>query len=111
MRGTEAGPLFTNLDNAHRRGRLSATSVYRMVRREGERVGARIRPHGLRHRAITTGLDVTGGDVRRVQRFSRHRDPATVMIYDDARRDLGGEVARLVAETVGDHSVEPGAKG
>jgi len=41
---------------------------------------------------------VTGGDVRRVQKFSRHRDLRVLTVYDDSRRDFAGEVARLVAE-------------
>jgi hypothetical protein len=39
--------------------------------------------------------------VRTVQRFSRHAKVETVMLYDDARRDGAGEVARLVAGLVG----------
>jgi integrase/recombinase XerC len=100
-RGAEPGPLFMRLDRARRRdhtgARLSATALYRMVRKRGERVGARARPHGLRHAAVTRALDLTHGDIRSVQRFSRHRDPRTLLRYDDNRRDLGGEIARLVA--------------
>ena len=57
-----------------------------------------MRPHGLRHASITAALDITGGDVRAVQRFSRHRNLTTLTVYDDNRLDLGGKVARLVAE-------------
>jgi hypothetical protein len=32
-------------------------------------------------------------------RYSRHQDLKTVAIYDDNRRDLAGEVARLVAHS------------
>ena len=68
--------------------------------RGGDR-GARqvgpVRPHGLRHAAITEALNLTRGNVRAVQRFSRHRDLRVLMVYDDNREDLGGEVARLVA--------------
>ena len=49
---------------------------------------------------MTDALDATGGDVRMVQRFSRHRDLRTLTIYDDNRLDLGGDVARLVAGRV-----------
>ena len=35
--------------------------------------------------------------VRAVQRFSRHADVRTLQVYDDARTDLAGKVARLVA--------------
>jgi integrase/recombinase XerC len=41
----------------------------------------------------------THGDVRAVQRFSRHAKVDTVLVYDDARRDLGGDVAKLVASS------------
>jgi len=36
--------------------------------------------------------------VRTVQRFFRHVDTRTLVVYDDRRRDLAGEVARLVAK-------------
>jgi integrase/recombinase XerC len=61
-----------------------------------------VRPHGLRHASITRALDLTNGDIRRVMRFSRHRDPKTVMRYDDCRNDLGGEVSRLLGDDLGD---------
>lgn len=52
-----------------------------------------VRPHGLRHAAITQALDLFGGDVRRVARFSRHAKVETVLTYDDRRRDMAGEVS------------------
>ena len=78
--------------------RMSGTAVYKLVRKLGNAVGhENVRPHGLRHAAITVALDKTNGDVRAVQRFSRHADPRTLLRYDDNRQDLGGEVAALVA--------------
>ena len=50
--------------------------------------------------AITEALDLTGGNVRAVQRFSRHRDVRVLERYDDNRRDLGGDVAKQVAASV-----------
>ena len=100
VRGTEPGPLFVNFDRAGKGRRLTGTSVYRLVRNLGASVGMTVRPHGLRHAAITEALELTGGDLRRVQRFSRHRDVRTISLYDDSRKDLGGEVARQVAGTV-----------
>jgi integrase/recombinase XerC len=97
LRGTEPGPLFTNLDRAHSRRRLSGTAVYDLVRELGDAVGIRARPHGLRHAAITEALD-RGTDVRAVQRFSRHRDLRILLVYDDNREDLGGKVACALAE-------------
>lgn len=99
VRGDEPGPLFFSLDPASWGGPLSSSGIYRIVRKLGEQVGIRARPHGLRHAAITQALDATGGDVRAVQRFSRHKSLEVLCLYDDARRDLAGEVSRLVAKS------------
>jgi integrase/recombinase XerC len=88
-----------SLDRARKgSGRLSAAGLYALVRRLGEQAGLKVWPHGLRHAAITEALDRTGGAVRAVQRFSRHRDLRTLIVYDDRRVDLAGDVARQVAE-------------
>jgi integrase/recombinase XerC len=100
VRGDWAGPLFTNFDTSgkgDRGGRLDGSSLYRIVRKYGEQIGLHVRPHGLRHTAITKALDETH-DLRAVQRFSRHEDIRTLKIYDDNRQDLGGEVAKKVAK-------------
>jgi integrase/recombinase XerC len=97
VRGQAPGPLFVNLDRAKKGARLTGRSVARLLDALGRRVGLAVRPHGLRHAAITFALDRTGGDVRRVQRYSRHADLRTLNRYDDNREDLAGEVARLVA--------------
>jgi integrase/recombinase XerC len=97
-RGPDPGPLFTALDRASKGKRLSGTGLYLVIRELGEKAGLRCRPHGVRHSAITAALDLTGGDVRKVQRFSRHRNLQTLLRYDDNRQDLGGDVARRLAE-------------
>lgn len=94
-RGADPGPLFTNFDRAGKGRRLSGTSVYRLTKGLG--LG---RPHGVRHLAITSALDLMNGDVRKVQRFSRHKDMRVLGTYDDNRADLAGEVARTVADSV-----------
>ncbi|HJS43813.1 MAG TPA: tyrosine-type recombinase/integrase [Gemmatimonadales bacterium] len=99
VRGGDSGPLFLRLDRASRAGRLTGTSIYRMVRATGSAVGVTVRPHGLRHTAITAALDLTG-DLRAVQRFSRHRDVRVLSRYDDNRADLVGDVALRVAGAV-----------
>jgi integrase/recombinase XerC len=77
---------------------MTRRSRHRIVRALGAHVGLGVvRPHGLRHAAITEALELTRGDVRAVQQFSRHRDLRTLMIYDDNRQDLAGEVARRLA--------------
>jgi integrase/recombinase XerC len=97
-RGLEPGPLFTNFDRAGKgSGRLSGTAVYQIIRALGLKTGQTVRPHGLRHASITFALDVTDGNVRKVQQHSRHRTLETLMRYDDARKDVAGEVAARVA--------------
>jgi len=98
VRGTEAGPLFVNFDRAGKGARLTGRSVHRIVRDLGLDSGVGVvRPHGLRHAAITEALEATGGNVRAVQKFSRHRDLRVLTVYDDSRTDMAGEVAALVA--------------
>jgi len=92
IRGQMPGPLFIGL---HRNGcndgqRLCARQINRILR------AFNIRPHGLRHAAITQALEITNGDTTRVMKFSRHKNVATMMIYDDRRQDIGGQIASLL---------------
>lgn len=96
-RGTEPGPLFRNFDRAGKGERLTGTGLYLVVRGLGKKAGLTVRPHGLRHAGITEALDLTNGNTRAVQKYSRHRDVRILNLYDDNRTDLGGDVARLVA--------------
>jgi len=91
-------PLFVALDRATSGVRLTGRSVARVVGGLGTAAGlGTVRPHGLRHAAITHALDSTNGDVRRVAAFSRHKKLETLTVYDDARRDHAGDVAAIVA--------------
>lgn len=96
-RGNHQGPVFTNFDHRGAPSRLTARSLQRIIKEHGAKIGIKARPHGLRHSAITTALDQTNGDFRRVQAFSRHADPKVINRYDDNRMDLGGAVAASVA--------------
>ncbi len=100
VRGQDPGPLFVNFD--HRPGstgkRLTDNGLYSLVKTLAKEVGSETRPHGLRHSAITEALDATGGDVRAVQKFSRHKNINTLLLYDDRREDKAGAVAAMVAD-------------
>jgi len=80
-------PLFIALDSAHSGYRLSGDGICKMVVRHSESAGIKkqMSPHRIRHSAITAALDATDGDVRKVQKLSRHRNLNTLMIYDDNR--------------------------
>jgi len=103
-RGPAPGPLFLHLAGGRRvpdapgpQDRITGHSLYRLVKALGDSAGLRARPHGLRHAAITEALDLTGGNVRAVQKFSRHADVRILAVYDDNRQDLAGDVAKLVS--------------
>lgn len=92
-----AAPLLVSLSTGSRGHRLTGESVRRIVHRAAERAGLKCWPHALRHAGITSALDRTQGDVRKVMTFSRHKRLDTLMIYDDHRRDDAGGIADLVA--------------
>lgn len=99
-RGVASGPLFVPLDLSSlndKNRRLTGTGLWHIIKSLGRVAGLDVRPHGLRHSAITSALDATGGNIRAVQKFSRHVDVRTLEVYDDNREDLGGKVAAIVA--------------
>jgi integrase/recombinase XerC len=57
-------------------------------------------PHRVRHSSITAALDATHGDVRRVQKLSRHQDVNILMAYDDNRQNAQGEITNLLDDLV-----------
>ncbi len=95
-------PLFIALDRAHLGHRLTGTAIYQLVRKTAKAAGVTklLSPHRIRHSGITAALDATNGDVRKVQKFSRHADLNTLMIYDDNRRDVQGEITDLLANLI-----------
>ena len=95
-----SGPLFTTLDRASQGSQLSGVGVYLVLPQLGDHVGLRVRPHGLRHAAITRAMDLTGGDIRSVQKISRYKDVRLLQCFDDNGQDLGSAVTRpLAADT------------
>jgi integrase/recombinase XerC len=93
-------PLFIALDNHGYGSRLSGRSIDRnVVKKFGVKTKV-LSPHKVRHSTITAALDRTGGDVRKVQKFSRHRKIDTLLIYDDNRLGMQGEVTDTVADLV-----------
>jgi integrase/recombinase XerC len=102
VRGNFEGPLFINFhhDPKIQGKRLSPTSLYRVIRDLGARTDQKLRPHGLRHAAITEAVkrvQAVGMDVTKVLQFSRHRDLKTLQVYIDNLEDVQGKIAELVA--------------
>ena len=110
--GPDTRPLFVALDRGAGRsdshgqlreiaGRLTGDGLASVLRslQVSAGVTTRVRPHGIRHTAITTVLD-QGESLRDAQRFSRHRDVRTLQLYDDNRADLDGAVSERLSELV-----------
>jgi integrase/recombinase XerC len=72
--------------------------IWRIVMACAEAAGVKVSPHGIRHSAITAFLDASGGDVRSAQSLSRHKDPRTLMIYDDNRQGLQGKATQVLGD-------------
>ncbi|MEM7757132.1 MAG: tyrosine-type recombinase/integrase [Cyanobacteria bacterium P01_A01_bin.40] len=93
-------PLFVALDFKHKGHRITGDGIYKLVRRYCKRAGiAKIMsPHRVRHSSITAALEATDGNVRKVQKLSRHRKIDTLMIYDDNRAKHQAEVSEMLSD-------------
>ena len=85
--GIGDGPLFTALDFANSGHRLTGDGIRKIVVRHSEKAGIKkqMSSHRIRHSAITAALDAIDGNVRKVQKLSRHKNLNTLMIYNDNR--------------------------
>lgn len=101
---TADAPLFVNCSPAYAGKRLTEAGLYAVVREYAKQAGwdKPLSPHRLRHTAITMALDASGGDIRKVQRLSRHVKMETLRIYDDNRQDLQGEMTAALSRLLED---------
>ena len=99
---TGHGALFVALDFQHRGHRLSGDGIYKLVKRYQKKAGVKklISPHRIRHSAITAALEASGGNVRDVQKLSRHAKVETLMTYDDNRNQAQRRIIDLVADLI-----------
>lgn len=94
-------PLFIRLTPAacarRTAHRLSDEGVAHILERLGKLAGidGKIRPHGLRHRALTS-LFESGAPLADVVAFARHADPKTTMVYWDSKRKAAEQAAQVV---------------
>jgi integrase/recombinase XerC len=94
--------LFVSVNPGYTDGRLSNQGIYNVVsdRCQAAGISKTMSPHRIRHSAITAALEATGGDVRRVQKLSRHSSLNTLLIYDDNRKNHQKEVSDLLDSLV-----------
>jgi integrase/recombinase XerC len=94
--------LFCSVNPGYQDGRLCTQSIYDIVSDRCQDAGITkvMSPHRIRHSSITAALEATGGDVRRVQKLSRHSSLNTLLIYDDNRKNHQGEVTDILDSLV-----------
>jgi integrase/recombinase XerC len=97
------GPLFVRLDRARPKGqlaRLDGDAILELVAALGRKakLTRRVKAHGLRHEAVTRVLELTGGNIDAAQKFARHADPKTTQRYNDNRKDVAGEMSRMLGD-------------
>ena len=93
-------PLFIALNSANKNKnkRLTGCGLYYVINTLSQQAGLpkQLSPHQVRHSSITAALDQTNGNVREVQKLSRHADINVLMTYDDNRQKSQGKVTRLL---------------
>jgi integrase/recombinase XerC len=105
IRNTGIEALFYNMDRARKGARLTRAGLYQVVRRLGENIDVKVRPHGIRHTAISQAIkmaQLNGITLPEVKQFSRHASLQTLQIYADRERDVAGRLASLVSQSVQD---------
>lgn len=93
-------PLFIALDFHNTGHQLCGDMISKLVQKHCKASGItkQMSAHRIRHSSITTALDQSGGDVRKVQKLSRHAKIETLLIYDDNRNQMQGEISDLLAD-------------
>ena len=77
-------PVRANAPGASMASELRPSSVYRMIKHYGQRVGIsvdRFSPHAARATAATNALDA-GADIAKVQEWLGHANVSTTRVYD-----------------------------
>ena len=104
VRGTSdrSAPMFIALDPCYKGMQLSERSIDRLLKKAAKKakVTKVLSPHRIRHSSITAALDASNGDIRRVQKLSRHKNVATLFIYDDNRNNAQGEISKMLSNLV-----------
>lgn len=95
--GITSGPLWRSLSSNNRGGRLSAQSIYSIVRKTAQRAGLaeRIGAHTLRHTGCTLALEA-GASLQQVQTHARHKNIETTMVYLHQRDKLRDSAADYI---------------
>lgn len=94
--------LFCSVSYNQTGHRLTGEAIRQIVEQSciAAGISKKMSPHRIRHGSITHALDQSGGNVRAVQRLSRHAKIETLIIYDDNRSNLQGTLTELLADSI-----------
>ena len=100
--GIASGPLWRSHSRRNPGGRLTPTSIYRIVRNTAVAAGLpEIGAHTLRHTGCTLAID-NGASLQQVQTHARHKQIETTMVYvhqRDRLRDSAADFIKLDEES------------
>lgn len=90
--------LFCSVNPGYKDGRLCTQAIADIViaRSKAAGVNKKMSPHRIRHSSITAALDATNGNVREVQKLSRHKNVQTLLVYDDNRVNAQAKVTAIL---------------
>ena len=88
-RGQAPGNLFLGMKDH---------TVYDTVAKYAKRINVRCTPHGFRHTAITEAARITGGDVIKMKKFSRHANVNTLLKYVDNEADHALDISNALSK-------------
>ncbi|MGR6998843.1 tyrosine-type recombinase/integrase [Yinghuangia aomiensis] len=100
--GRDHAPLFATRKRGGGHGRWDEPAVWRLIRLLARRAGLdpRLRPHSLRHTAITMAIETAG--LRRAQVMAGHASASTTERYDRARERLDSSPVYALAARLAD---------
>ena len=102
--GIANGPLWRSHSHRNRGGRLTPTSIYRIVRNTAVAAGLpEIGAHTLRHTGCTLAID-NGASLQQVQTHARHKQIETTMVYVHQRDRLRDSAADFIKLDEGSES-------
>lgn len=95
--GLGSGPVWVSMSNRNLYERLSAHSIYRIVRQTAQRAGLdeEIGAHTMRHTGCTLALE-NGASIQQVQTHARHKHLQTTMGYIHQREKLRDSAADFI---------------
>ena len=94
--GIATGPLWRSHSRRNPGGRLTPTSIYRIVRETALKAGLpEIGAHTLRHTGCTLAID-NGASLQQVQTHARHKQIETTMVYVHQRDRLRDSAADFI---------------